>query len=62
LDESPGPATHLLITVGPEGGLTDEEVALFADRGGNAVTLGPRVLRTETAALVGLAQILYARE
>jgi 16S rRNA (uracil1498-N3)-methyltransferase len=62
LDALPPPAARLLIVVGPEGGLTDDEVDLFAERGGRIVLLGPRVLRTETAALVGLAQILYALE
>jgi 16S rRNA (uracil1498-N3)-methyltransferase len=62
LDVLSGSAARVLILVGPEGGLTEEEVSLFSDRGGCAITLGPRVLRTETAALVGLAQILYALE
>ncbi|MBC7807254.1 MAG: 16S rRNA (uracil(1498)-N(3))-methyltransferase [Akkermansiaceae bacterium] len=54
-------ATRLLILVGPEGGFTDGEVAGFAGAGATPVSLGARVLRTETAALVALAQILYAR-
>lgn len=54
-------ATRLLVIVGPEGGLTDGEAAAFADAGSPAVSLGARILRTETAALVALAQILYAR-
>jgi 16S rRNA (uracil1498-N3)-methyltransferase len=62
LDSLSPTADRLLIVVGPEGGLTEEEVALFGAQGGVAVSLGPRVLRTETAALVALAQILYARE
>jgi 16S rRNA (uracil1498-N3)-methyltransferase len=62
LNSLPGSATRIIVVVGPEGGLAEEEVALFGDHGGRAVTLGPRVLRTETAALVGLAQILYALE
>ncbi len=53
---------RLLVIVGPEGGLTNEEVTRFESAGARTVTLGPRVLRTETAALVALAQILYARE
>ena len=49
----PGPA---LILTGPEGGFTDQERALI--RGADnalAVSLGPRILRAETAALAGLA-------
>lgn len=54
-------ATRLLILVGPEGGFSDGEVAAFSGAGAFSVMLGARVLRTETAALVALAQILYAR-
>lgn len=54
-------ATRLLILVGPEGGFTDGEVAAFTSAGAISVSLGARVLRTETAALVALAQILYSR-
>ncbi len=53
----PDPAIALLI--GPEGGFTDEEVALARDKGARAVGLGPRILRTETAAIVASALILY---
>jgi len=47
--------THLAI--GPEGGLTDEEVSAAAAAGWQSVNLGPRVLRVETAA-VALAAII----
>ena len=44
--------------VGPEGGFTEEEVALAKDKGFVPVKLGQRILRTETAAitLVGILQ------
>jgi 16S rRNA (uracil1498-N3)-methyltransferase len=45
--------------IGPEGGFTAEEVALAADYGVRAVTLGPRVLRAETAGIAAAAAILY---
>jgi 16S rRNA (uracil1498-N3)-methyltransferase len=45
----------MTIVVGPEGGFTDEEIALARSRGATLVTLGPRVLRTETAGLAALA-------
>lgn len=43
------PNIHLLI--GPEGGLSDDEIAMTAKYGFTDILLGPRVLRTETAAL-----------
>jgi 16S rRNA (uracil1498-N3)-methyltransferase len=47
-------ATYQLL-IGPEGGLTREEVALARSAGFVPVTLGPRILRTETAGLAALA-------
>lgn len=47
-------ATGYLLT-GPEGGFTDEERTLVIDAGFVPVRLGPRVLRTETAAMTALA-------
>ena len=45
----------LALAVGPEGGWAPEEFALFETAGWEKVTLGPRVLRAETAAISGLA-------
>jgi 16S rRNA (uracil1498-N3)-methyltransferase len=56
---SPG-ATSLAFAVGPEGGFTDEERALLRDRGASALRLGGRILRAETAALVGLTLLQRA--
>lgn len=47
------------ILIGPEGGLEESEVALAQSYGGIPVTLGPRILRTETAGLVTAALFLY---
>jgi 16S rRNA (uracil1498-N3)-methyltransferase len=44
--------------IGPEGGLAAEEVALAAAAGVLPVSLGPRILRAETAALAALALLL----
>lgn len=55
-------ARDVLIIVGPEGGFTDEEVVLARQAGVGTVSLGPRILRTETAALVMASQCLYALE
>lgn len=45
----------VVLAVGPEGGWTDEEAGCFAEEGWLAVTLGPRVLRAETAAIAAVA-------
>lgn len=45
----------LTVLIGPEGGLTDEEEQAAVAAGFAAVRLGPRVLRTETAAIAALA-------
>lgn len=47
-----------LICIGPEGGFTDEEVARATAAGFHTVSLGPRRLRTETAAIVVAAFLL----
>jgi 16S rRNA (uracil1498-N3)-methyltransferase len=41
----------LVVVIGPEGGLTDAEVTQAREAGGCCVSLGPRILRTETAAI-----------
>lgn len=45
------------LLVGPEGGLSEREVAMAQAAGFRAVRLGPRILRTETAALAALAAL-----
>jgi 16S rRNA (uracil1498-N3)-methyltransferase len=49
----------LMIIIGPEGGFDEREVDEALAAGCEAVSLGPRILRTETAALVAAAAILY---
>lgn len=46
---------NVALIVGPEGGLSAEEVDTLVDSGAVAVTLGPTIMRTETAVLVALA-------
>jgi len=48
-------ATH--IAIGPEGGLTDDELSVAIDAGWQPVDLGPRILRVETAAVALTAAI-----
>ena len=47
------------VVIGPEGGLSTEEVEAAQQQGGIAVSLGRRILRTETAGLVAATAILY---
>lgn len=47
--------TSVTLLIGPEGGLTQEEIALAAQHGFIAAQLGPRVLRTETAPVTALS-------
>ncbi len=54
------PALAVHLYVGPEGGFSPEELALAAASGLVAVSLGPRILRTETAPLAALAALGYA--
>jgi 16S rRNA (uracil1498-N3)-methyltransferase len=48
----------VVIVVGPEGGLTDSELAAFTAAGGQVSRLGPTVLRTSTAGTVAAAVLL----
>ncbi|MBQ3424367.1 MAG: 16S rRNA (uracil(1498)-N(3))-methyltransferase [Clostridia bacterium] len=43
------------VVIGPEGGIAPKEVAAMTAIGGRTITLGPRILRTETAAVVSAA-------
>jgi 16S rRNA (uracil1498-N3)-methyltransferase len=51
------PVTALRLVIGPEGGFSDREVQLTTNAGFVAVQLGPRVLRTETAALTAISAL-----
>lgn len=50
-------ADSVVLVVGPEGGIADDEVAALRDAGATAVRLGPTVLRTSTAAAVALGAL-----
>jgi 16S rRNA (uracil1498-N3)-methyltransferase len=55
--QSPG---KVALVVGPEGGFTEEEAALAQAAGVLPVSLGGRILRTETAAILGAAMVQFA--
>ena len=61
LGEQPSAAQSAVVVIGPEGGLTAAEVEHLRARGYQPVSLGTRILRTETAGLVvlGILQYVY---
>lgn len=54
-----GNAENIGVVIGPEGGLEAAEVEKMRGAGGVSVTLGPRIMRTETAGIAVLAAIFY---
>ena len=50
-------ADSISLLIGPEGGLSVEEIEILKKQGFETISLGKRILRTETAAVVGLAMI-----
>lgn len=48
---------HIVLLVGPEGGLSDREIDAAVKQGFSALAIGPRVLRTETAPLAAISII-----
>jgi 16S rRNA (uracil1498-N3)-methyltransferase len=58
VDNSP----EISLLVGPEGGFSDEEVHLTQQAGWQPVSLGRRILRMETAAIIATALVIYELE
>ncbi len=56
-----GDVRDVVLLVGPEGGLASDEAEAAVAAGFSAVNLGPRTLRTETAALAAVAALQFAR-
>lgn len=61
LGEFSRPEQAVTLLIGPEGGLSEREIAMAQDAGFQPLCLGPRILRTETAAVMALAamQVLW---
>lgn len=57
LQQSADAANRIMLAVGPEGGWTAAEIALFIHAGWQSVSLGPRILRVETAVIAALAVV-----
>ena len=53
---------NIAVMIGPEGGLAEEEVNALTKAGAVSVSLGHRILRTETAPIVMASNILYELE
>lgn len=56
------PGQDIAVFIGPEGGFTPQEIEQAQDSGITPVTLGKRILRTETAGLTVLSWLLYHLE
>ncbi|MHB1036935.1 MAG: 16S rRNA (uracil(1498)-N(3))-methyltransferase [Pirellulales bacterium] len=52
------PASEVYLAIGPEGGFSDEEIAVAQAAGWETADLGPRILRIETAAILMVARLL----
>ena len=50
------------VFIGPEGGFAEEEVEKAKNHGAKCITLGKRILRTETAALTALSILMFELE
>ena len=62
LEDAVPRSTHLSLVIGPEGGLAMEEIVLARARGAVTVSLGPRNLRSETAATTAVARAMAILE
>ena len=53
---------NIAIVIGPEGGISENEITLLGEKKARFVSLGKRILRTETAGIVMSSNILYELE
>lgn len=52
-------ADNVIVLIGPEGGFTEEEIQKSVEKGFKPFSLGPRILRCETAAIVSVALVQH---
>ena len=62
LMENIKPGQDVAVFIGPEGGFEEAEIALALENGVEPITLGKRILRTETAGMTVLSWLLYLLE
>ena len=55
-----GTVQKIAILVGPEGGIDEPELLQLLEAGAKAITLGPRIMRTETAGIAAVTMLQYA--
>ena len=60
--ESIKPGQSVAVLIGPEGGFEEEEVAIAREAGFTPISLGKRILRTETAGMTVMAWLTYCLE
>jgi len=60
VDDSWRSATEIAIVIGPEGGISDEELQSFAERGADIVSLGSPVFRSAHAGIAALSALQTA--
>ena len=60
LESAVSEADEVALLVGPEGGISKEEAATAMDQGWGPLSLGPRILRAETAAVAAATVVMYA--
>lgn len=56
-----GAGDRIFLFIGPEGGFSEEEAAMAEGLGARIASLGPRILRTETAPIAALSAIFYEK-
>ena len=56
------PGSRVAVFIGPEGGFEEDEIELARSNGMQTITLGKRILRTETAGMALLSMLAYALE